>query len=85
MAHRTDRIYRERLNASFLCCNGDVCYWPYAYGDAVTEEQILEILDLRGLDTILEEHHMSLPFVLGLLNDLGYLDLERYTDSEEEI
>ena len=51
----------------------------------MTEEQILEILDLRGLDTILEEHHMSLPFVLGLLNDLGYLDLERYTDSEEEL
>ena len=51
----------------------------------MTEEQILEILDLRGLDTILEEHHMSLPFVLGLLHDLGYLDLERYIDSEEEL
>ena len=48
----------------------------------MTEDQILEILDLRGLDTILEENYMSLPFALGLLNDLGYLDLEQYIDSE---
>ena len=51
----------------------------------MTEEQILEILDSRGLDTILEDNYMSLPFALGLLNDLGYLDLERYIDSEEEL
>jgi len=51
----------------------------------MTEDEIQEILSSRGLDTILEEHHMSLPFVLGLLNDLGYLDLERYIDSEEEL
>lgn len=49
----------------------------------MTEEQILEILDLRGLDNILEENYMTLPFALSVLNDLGYLDLERYIDLEE--
>ena len=50
---------------------------------AMTEEQILDILDSRGLDTILEDNYMSLPFVLGLLNDLGYINLEQYKDNDE--
>ena len=49
----------------------------------VTEEQILEILDLRGLDNILEENYMTLPFALSVLNDLGYINLEQYEDTDE--
>ena len=49
----------------------------------MTEEQILEILDLRGLDNILEENYMTLPFALSVLNDLGYINLEQYEDTDE--
>ena len=45
---------------------------------AMTEDDIQEILSSRGLDTILEEHYLTWPFVLGLLDELGYIDLERY-------
>ena len=49
----------------------------------MTEEQILEILDLRGLDSILEDHYMTLPSALSILEGLGYINLEQYEDSDE--
>lgn len=49
----------------------------------MTEEEIFEILEQRGLDNILEEHYMTLPFALSILDELGYLDLERYKEEEE--
>jgi hypothetical protein len=50
----------------------------------VTEEEIEEIIFSRGLDTILEEHYMTLPFALSVLDELGYLDLERYKEEDND-
>jgi len=82
VALRGYRVYWEKLNAGFLCCNGDIHYQSYAYGDALTLDEIQEILDERGLDTLLEEHYLTLPFVLSLLDELGYMELERYKENE---
>ena len=49
----------------------------------MTLDQIQEIIDSRGLDNILEEHYMTLPFALSVLDDLGYIDLEKYLEAEE--
>jgi len=48
----------------------------------MTEDEIQEILSSRGLDTILEENYLTLPFVLSLLDELGYMELERYKENE---
>jgi len=49
----------------------------------MTEEEIQEVIFSRGLDTILEEHYITLPFALSILDELGYLDLERYKENDE--
>ena len=49
----------------------------------MTEDEIQEILSSRGLDNILEENYMTLPFALSVLNDLGYINLEQYEDTDE--
>jgi hypothetical protein len=48
----------------------------------MTEEEILDLIESRGLENILEEHYMTLPFALSILDELGYLDLERYREEE---
>lgn len=45
-------------------------------------EEVTEILEAYGLERILEDHHMDLPFVLDLLNELGYINLEQYIDED---
>lgn len=49
----------------------------------MTPEEIQEIIDSRGLDTILEEHYLTWPFVLALLDELGYIDLANYVENDE--
>lgn len=49
----------------------------------MTEDEIQEILSSRGLDNILEENYLTLPFALSILNDLGYINLEQYEDTDE--
>lgn len=49
----------------------------------MTEDEIQEILSSRGLDSILEDHYMTLPFALSVLNDLGYINLEQYEEVDE--
>lgn len=48
----------------------------------MTKEQVEKILDRVGLEMILGDAYLDLPEVLDILQDLGYIDLERY---EEEI
>lgn len=45
-------------------------------------EEVTEILETYGLERILEDHHMDLPFVLELLDELGYINLEQYFDTD---
>ena len=49
----------------------------------MTEDEIQEILSSRGLDNILEENYLTLPFALSVLNDLGYINLEQYEETDE--
>jgi len=45
-------------------------------------EEVTEILEAYGLERILEDHHMDVPFVLELLEGLGYINLEQYEDED---
>lgn len=49
----------------------------------MTEDEIQEIIYSRGLDNILEDHYLTLPFALSVLNDLGYINLEQYLEEGE--
>lgn len=49
----------------------------------MTEDEIQEILSSRGLDTILVDNYLTLPFALSVLNDLGYINLEQYEEVDE--
>ena len=49
----------------------------------MTPEEIQEIIDSRGLDTILEEHYLTWPLVLALLDELGYINLANYVENDE--
>lgn len=49
----------------------------------MTEEDIQWIISSRGLDSILEDHYLTLPFALSVLNDLGYINLEQYLEEVE--
>lgn len=48
----------------------------------MNREQVTEILEAYGLERILEDHHMDLPFVLEVLDELGYLNLGEYVDED---
>ena len=49
----------------------------------MTEDEIAHLLETRGLDSILEDNYMSLPFALSILEGLGYINLEQYKDNDE--
>jgi hypothetical protein len=46
----------------------------------VSKEQILKLIEDRGFVTILKDHDLTLWKVLEILDDLGYIFLERYED-----
>jgi hypothetical protein len=46
----------------------------------MTKEQILKLIEDRGFTNILKEHDLTLWKVLEILDDLGYVYLERYED-----
>ena len=49
----------------------------------VTVEQlVLKLMKEYGFNQILRDHDLSTAEVLQVLHDHGYLDLERYEDSE---
>lgn len=46
----------------------------------MSKEQILKLIEDRGFVTILKDHDLTLWKVLEILDDLGYIFLERYED-----
>ena len=46
----------------------------------MSKEDILKLIEDRGFVTILKEHDLTLWKVLEILDDLGYIFLERYED-----
>jgi hypothetical protein len=46
----------------------------------VTKEQIVKLIEDRGFTSILKDHDLTLWKVLEILDDLGYIFLERYED-----
>jgi hypothetical protein len=46
----------------------------------VSKVDILKLIEDRGFVTILKDHDLTLWKVLEILDDLGYIFLERYED-----
>jgi hypothetical protein len=46
----------------------------------MTKEQILRLIEDRGFTSILRDHDLTLWKVLEILDDLGYVYLERYEE-----
>lgn len=46
----------------------------------MSKEDILKLIEDRGFVTILKEHDLTLWKVLEILDDLGYIFLERYEE-----
>lgn len=46
----------------------------------MNKEQILKLIEERGFTNILRDHDLTLWKVLEILDDLGYVYLERYED-----
>lgn len=46
----------------------------------MNKEQILKLIEDRGFTNILKDHDLTLWKVLEILDDLGYIYLERYED-----
>ena len=46
----------------------------------MSKEDILRLIEDRGFVTILKDHDLTLWKVLEILDDLGYIFLERYED-----
>ena len=46
----------------------------------MSKEQILKLIEDRGFVNILKDHDLTLWKVLEILDDLGYIFLERYED-----
>lgn len=44
----------------------------------MTKEYINKLLDLYGLERILEDNQTSVPEILEILEDLGYVHLDHY-------
>ena len=47
-----------------------------------TKEQIKQLIETYGYQRILADHNLTLWKTLEILDDLGYLLLERYEDKE---
>jgi len=43
-------------------------------------EHITELIELYGLDRILEDHQITLPEVMDILDELGFVCLDVYDD-----
>jgi hypothetical protein len=43
-------------------------------------EHITELIELYGLDRILEDHQITLPEVMDILDELGFVCLDIYDD-----
>lgn len=46
----------------------------------MNKQQILKLIEDRGFTTILRDHDLTLWKVLEILDDLGYIYLERYDE-----
>lgn len=46
----------------------------------MNKQEILKLIEDRGFVTILKDHDLTLWKVLEILDDLGYIFLERYED-----
>lgn len=46
-------------------------------------DRIAEILELYGLERVLEDNRTNLVEIMDILIDLGYLDLDMYTLDDE--
>jgi len=46
----------------------------------MSKEQILKLIEDRGFTSILRDHDLTLWKVLEILDDLGYVYLERYEE-----
>jgi hypothetical protein len=46
----------------------------------MTKEEILRLIEDRGFTNILRDHDLTLWKVLEILDDLGYVYLERYEE-----
>lgn len=46
----------------------------------MNKQHILKLIEDRGFTNILKEHDLTLWKVLEILDDLGYIYLERYED-----
>lgn len=45
-------------------------------------KRVLYLLETYGIDRILEDNMTTLPEILDLLVDLGYIDLDMYEEEE---
>lgn len=48
----------------------------------MNKQQILKLIEDRGFTNILKDHDLTLWKVLEILDDLGYILLERYEDDD---
>jgi len=48
----------------------------------MTKEQIKALIETYGYQRILADHNLTLWKTLEILDDLGYIFLERYEDKE---
>jgi len=46
------------------------------------KDDIVEILDLYGLERILEDNYIDLPDAISILEELGFVCLEMYLKEE---
>jgi hypothetical protein len=46
------------------------------------EDRVTMLLNSYGLEELLEDNDLTEEFVLGLLVDLGYIEMERYFDDD---
>ncbi len=44
----------------------------------MTKEQIIKLIEERGFTSILKDHNLTLWKTLEILDDMGYIFLERY-------
>jgi len=48
----------------------------------MTKEQIKQLIADRGYQSILQDHNLTLWKTLEILDELGYIFLERYEEDE---
>ncbi len=49
----------------------------------MTKEQIKRLIEERGINSILADHNLTLWKVLEILDNMGYIYLERYEMDDE--